>query len=275
MTVTKGRIFIVPKSTAGGSGPAPVAVSPKAHPIQKPPKARMKLTPKYPPPTNKYPPKAMPKSKIRAASDPKGARGEEASGTGDNVIGGTGGTASSSESCGSSTPQAEQRTMQGIDVPLLWRRKEIQKKKRQLNLEWRQLELDEQEITKLLEQQKILKEAKEESSEIIDVDSLSEDEDVAEAPLLDSEEAPLLEEEPSLQEEISPTVFLATELEWRFASQWLQQEGNGVGILSKYVPCKFFFKAFKGCYQTNCKFSHNEEIFCREPFHSCMQSFSW
>ena len=87
-----GRIVPV-KSARGASGPARVAVGAEANPNQKIPnlKAQIKKTPKFPPP----PPKAMPKMSLRAAaSNPKEARGEEASGKGDIGGGDSEGTAS-------------------------------------------------------------------------------------------------------------------------------------------------------------------------------------
>ena len=256
----------------------------QAQPIQKTPNLSMKpqimkKTPKFPPPTAK----AMP-NKRRAVSDPKGAKGEEASGTGG--IGGAEGTASSSgrrdaASGSSSTPQVEPPTMQEINV-LLWRREKFQRQKKQLDREWRKLDGDEreneQEIAKLQH-----REAKKEFSpwHFLDVEG---QEEVLEAPedhdeehdgneFVNEEEEEVLEIPDDNEEEEE---VLGTEEEWQYAGQWLEQKGNHSDIPKKFTPCKFFFKMSTGCMKgDNCEWSHNREIFGRDPFHSFMQSWCW
>lgn len=66
-----------------------------------------------------------------------------------------------------------------------------------------------------------------------------------------------------------------TEEDW-YASKWWEQNGDAQGIPKKYTPCSYFFKAPHGCRKKEtCEFSHNERIFCEEPFASLSMSLSW
>jgi len=66
-----------------------------------------------------------------------------------------------------------------------------------------------------------------------------------------------------------------SEEEW-YARKWLEQNGDARGIPKKYTPCSYFFKARHGCQKKEtCDFSHDEEIFCREPFAALLTSLSW
>ena len=67
-----------------------------------------------------------------------------------------------------------------------------------------------------------------------------------------------------------------------YAHKWMEQvdiEQSGIwnvsGIQEKYTPCKFFFKARHGCQQNTCDFSHNKEIFRKEPFADFLKNISW
>ena len=60
-----------------------------------------------------------------------------------------------------------------------------------------------------------------------------------------------------------------------FAQQWLQQGGEALNIPKRFTPCKFFFKAWKGCKDPMCQFSHNAAIFGEEPYASFFQNLEW
>jgi len=59
-----------------------------------------------------------------------------------------------------------------------------------------------------------------------------------------------------------------------YATKWLQQGGDDKDIPQNFTPCKFYFKS-RGCRNTKCLFSHNEEIFGREPFVSFIFEWKW
>ena len=62
--------------------------------------------------------------------------------------------------------------------------------------------------------------------------------------------------------------------EMRYATKWFQQYGDDKEIPRKFTPCKFYFKS-RGCLNKECLFSHNEEIFGREPFVSFFHGWTW
>ena len=66
------------------------------------------------------------------------------------------------------------------------------------------------------------------------------------------------------------------ETAWQYAWKWQEQGGADFGIPKKYTPCLYFFKAKHGCQRdAACQFSHNGEIFEKEPFTSMVQKRSW
>ena len=63
---------------------------------------------------------------------------------------------------------------------------------------------------------------------------------------------------------------------WQYARKWHEQGGDAVGIPKQYTPCLYFFKAKHGCQRKEaCQFSHNGQIFCKEPFSTMVQLCSW
>ena len=73
------------------------------------------------------------------------------------------------------------------------------------------------------------------------------------------------------ESEESPEVWLHQE--FPYAQQWLEQEGDDLGIPKKYTPCQSYFNAKEhGCLKGNkCEFSHNEDIFLNDPFAACLK----
>ena len=63
--------------------------------------------------------------------------------------------------------------------------------------------------------------------------------------------------------------------EWGYAWQWLQQNGDDSGIPKPFTPCAYFFKNHHCKFEGKCEFSHNEEIFLKEPFAACMVNLEW
>lgn len=65
-------------------------------------------------------------------------------------------------------------------------------------------------------------------------------------------------------------------LNFRYARKWLEQDGDDSDIPKKYTPCLYFFRAPHGCQREDaCHWSHNEEIFGREPFAAFLENLSW
>ena len=64
--------------------------------------------------------------------------------------------------------------------------------------------------------------------------------------------------------------------EMRCAMKWLLQNGRDDHreIPQKFTPCKYHFKS-RSCQNAKCLFSHNEEIFGREPFASVFYDWRW
>ena len=63
--------------------------------------------------------------------------------------------------------------------------------------------------------------------------------------------------------------------EWWYAWQWVQQYGDDFGIPKQYTPCAYFFKNHRCKFEEKCEFSHNQEIFLKEPFAACLVNLSW
>ena len=60
-----------------------------------------------------------------------------------------------------------------------------------------------------------------------------------------------------------------------WARKWMEKGGDDISIPKPYTPCVYFFKAGHGCQSNKCQFSHNEEIFRKEPLAAFIQNLSW
>jgi len=61
-----------------------------------------------------------------------------------------------------------------------------------------------------------------------------------------------------------------------FAQVWLEQSGNDGGIPQRFTPCRYHFKAGRGCgYEDRCRFSHNDELWRQEPYITMLQQQDW
>ena len=62
--------------------------------------------------------------------------------------------------------------------------------------------------------------------------------------------------------------------EW-YAWKWVKQNGENYGIPKQYTPCVYFFKNHDCQKEEKCEWSHNEDIFLKEPFADCLKNFFW
>ena len=62
--------------------------------------------------------------------------------------------------------------------------------------------------------------------------------------------------------------------EW-YAWKWVKQNGEDYGIPKQYTPCVYFFKNHDCQKEEKCEWSHNEDIFLKEPFADCLKNLSW
>ena len=85
------------------------------------------------------------------------------------------------------------------------------------------------------------------------------------------------EEHAELESEESDTLQQMDEEESAhfFAMKWLNQDGSDKDIPKQYAPCKYYFNAKRGCLNYQCEFSHNEELFRKEPFKRWLKKLCW
>ena len=65
-----------------------------------------------------------------------------------------------------------------------------------------------------------------------------------------------------------------TEEEW-YAWKWVEQNGEDYGIPKQYTPCVYFFKNHDCQKGEKCEWSHNGDIFLKEPFADCLKNLFW
>jgi hypothetical protein len=119
-------------------------------------------------------------------------------------------------------------------------------------------------------------------------EDLAEEEDVIEEDVAEENmEEDLAEEEDvikeGVEEEVEEEVKDVEEEEeentvWNefdYAWIWHDQGGNDKNIPKEHSPCKYFFKSRDGCQKTTCPFSHNTDIFGKEPFTTMLKNLSW
>ena len=59
-----------------------------------------------------------------------------------------------------------------------------------------------------------------------------------------------------------------------YMQKWAAQEGATWNIPKKYTPCKYYFKAARGCRKDQCEFSH-DDVFLESPAQELLESISW